>query len=207
MIVDNRRMIFVLGMARSGTTAFTYVLAQHPEIFLFSNTYNLENTLILNRKVGDMQKIVNEHPNKRILMKRPWAERNPNFFKEQTPQARFIFLVRDFEAICKSWSNTNWVAPFLKDASIERKRKYYDKHIQHMHTFSQALGTERVWQAKYERFAAKPLAVLRRITAWLNLERFGYNASMIRLGGDWSFMTHKSYHALRYKQKGRKRRK
>ena len=205
MIADNRRMIFVLGMARSGTTAFTYVLSQHPQIFLFTNTYNLENTLMPRRQVEEMQRVVNTHPDKRILMKRPWAERHPDFFKEHTPQAKFIFLVRDSDAICKSWGNTNWVALFLKDASIEGKKRYYDKHIQHMQTFTRKLGPERVWQAKYERFATNTAAVMRRITAWLSLDKFKYDTSMIQLGGNWSFMKHKTYHALHYKRKGKKR--
>ena len=178
----------MLGMARSGTTAFTHVLSQHPDIFLFTDTYNLENTLIFHKKVDRMKAVVKRHPKHRILMKRPWAERMPDFFKEHTPNARFIFVVRNRESICESWGRTHWVANFLRHGSLEEKKRYYDDHIKHMHTFAKKLGAGRVWQTPYERFASQPLTVMRRITGWLGLDKYKYDVGDIRPGGNWSFM-------------------
>jgi hypothetical protein len=193
MIKDNHRIIIIFGMARSGTTIFTHVLSQHPSIFLFHNVYNYENNLIFPQKTEEIEEIVASHPGKFVLFKRPWSEKLTNFFKEEMPDATYLYILKNFDDIALSWKRTTWVSEELRNAEIEEKRKHYDEMLAIAKKFPQELNTKKFKIVHYNHFVADPKQTMRECCQLIGINftkkvgqkfEFLFDTSMVKKGGE-----------------------
>lgn len=193
MIKDNDRIIIVFGMARSGTTVFTHVLSQHYKIYNFHNVYNYENDLIFDKNWQEMEKIVGQWPNKKVLFKRPWSEQLVDFYLEHMPDAHYIAMLKPFEMINKSWQKSHWTRKLWQDTDEERRHKY-DHHVSLLDEYR---GKVKIKTVDYPKFASQPEQVMDEVCDFLGLlsyRRLGkafkpaFDTSMVKPGGDWGFL-------------------
>lgn len=77
-IPNHERLIVVMGMARSGTTIFTYVLCRHPQIALFrdgTEAWLLENDCLPRWRTDRIGRVTCLFPEADyVVLKRPWQE-------------------------------------------------------------------------------------------------------------------------------------
>jgi hypothetical protein len=107
MIEGNKRFIIVMGMAHSGTTIFAKTLALCPSFVLCTHgrqSWLLEHDAILSRRTAQVAALLKRHTKKRVLLKKPWCEKNGQWFYEQMPNAYYFCLLKSKEDSMKSWS-------------------------------------------------------------------------------------------------------
>ena len=101
------RLIFVCGMARTGTSAFTSYIASHPDVQLVVSDYiwvNAENNLINGTPDWEtIDRLLEEYKPRRILLKKPWAEGIPSLFERISPK-NTVVCFRDMESLFCGWS-------------------------------------------------------------------------------------------------------
>ena len=136
------RPLIVLGMARSGTTIMARVLASHPDVELY--TSGSESRLLecdelrregrrLDADGQRLRAIVDRCGKKYLLLKRPWAEEDPLFFRRFLPDGRYIIMLRPRAEQIAAWRRSplsGWVhrAPDdLCEAAYRRFRRAVDE--------------------------------------------------------------------------------
>ena len=180
MKLQDNRLIIVLGMAHSGTTVLVHTLLQCPKIvclksgtesWVFENKYLLPqfaNTF--EKEDNPVSEFVAAHPKKLIVLKRPWQETRPDFFKTYMPNAHYFILLRSFNALVKSWSKENSsVSIGLRKASAQQKKIHYDKHLEAANTFASKTGSK-VQLIHYEEMCDNPSGTFAKIAAVLGIE-------------------------------------
>ena len=187
MIADNERLIIVLGMAHSGTTILTYLLRQHPEIYIVANgneAWILENSWLPNELAEPIQGVLRRFPQKRILLKRPWnCVWHGEWMAREMPHARFIYCDRDFEAIAASWSKpTSFVDDRLRNGGLEHQRAHYEFCHERAETFAQSVPF--FHRVDHSDFVRSPKETMARLAAWTGLPPFDYDVCEVGLRAD-----------------------
>ncbi|HQU46294.1 MAG TPA: sulfotransferase [Pirellulales bacterium] len=174
-IPNHARLIVVLGMARSGTTIFTYVLCRHPQIALFREgpeAWLLENDCLPRRQAGRIGRAAGLFPEATyVVLKRPWQEEHAEWLHQQLPRARFIVLLRDREAIKRSWATTGRWALDDRPQALTDPDACYDAYLKHAMRLPEVVGGERCRTIRYERMVQQPKAVFEELADWLGVER------------------------------------
>ena len=130
MIQGNDKLIVVLGMAHSGTTVITHVLKQHPDVQVIvggNESWLYENDWLPLKQSEPIQNILNLHPNKKILLKRPQIEVScADWMKQEMPDAKYIYCYRNFKDISKSWSAPTSVLSNEIRTSVAKQQEHYN---------------------------------------------------------------------------------
>ena len=180
MKLQDDRLIVILGMAHSGTTVFTHTLLQCPSIICFAcgtESWVFENKYLLpqfasvfEQKDNPVSKFVGDHPNKFVILKRPWQEARPEFFKKHMPNAHYFLLIRSFDALVKSWAKPNSsVMVNLRLASPKVKRVHYDKYLEAANTFAVKVESKKVLLINYEEMCRDPSKIFADVAIALGI--------------------------------------
>lgn len=180
MELQDDRLIVILGMAHSGTTVFVHTLLQCPSIvcfacgtesWVFENKYLLPQfASVFEQEDNPVLKFVDDHPNKFVILKRPWQEARPEFFKKHMPNARYFLLIRSFDALVKSWAKPNSsVMVNLRLASPEVKKEYYDKYLEAANTFAAKIESKKVFLISYEEMCRDPSKIFADVATTLGI--------------------------------------
>lgn len=188
IIPNHQRMVIVLGMARSGTTVFTYILAKHPEFGLFragSEAWVLENACIPDKNISRLKEVAELYPaRKYVLLKRPWQEKHAQWFKEVMPNARYIIMLRERDGIMKSWNGSgNW-AIRGHNGYQSNPEAYYEEYRDYALSFPDIFGPESCQIIRYEELLNSPSDVFKRLSGWLEVEDC-FNVSLYKKNGHW----------------------
>lgn len=187
-IPKSERLIVVLGMARSGTTVFTYVLCRHPQIALFRGgpeAWLLENHCLLRRQARRIGRVAGLFTDaKYVVLKRPWQEEHAEWLHEHLPRARFIVLLRDREAIKRSWATSGRWALSGRQQALTDPDACYDTYLKHAMRLPEVVGSERCRTIRYERMLQEPAAVFEELADWLGVERC-FDCAPIGSGLHW----------------------
>lgn len=183
MINGDERLIIVLGMAHSGTTILTYVLNQHPGVSCCINGNEhaiMENDYLLVEDTVSIQALLNNEPQNRILLKRPWTEVwHAEWLKREMPNARYVYCYRNFEDISTSWSKPgSMVSSDLRDSGLEHQREFYDYCWKQAVDFSESVPYF-YWHYHPTFIMENPLKVVSILGNWLGLSRWYYDTSMV----------------------------
>ena len=133
-------MIVVFGMAHSGTSIFTQILNQSPQIHLHtsgSQSWILEcEEIAAHKKQWNASALKNKQKTlpkgEHLLVKRAWAESRPKFWENNFPSAYYFCLLRPFVPIYKSWIGATGSRPTIKNSSITSVApawKKYEKRL------------------------------------------------------------------------------
>lgn len=187
-IPQHERFLIVLGMARSGTTIFTYTLCKHPQIALFRGgpeAWLLENSALLNKGVRRLSRIATLFPDsKYVTLKRPWQEEHAEWFRDHMPHARYIIVQRDRESQIRSWQTTGRFAMAGRRDALADPNAYYDRFARHAERFPQVVGQDQCRTIQYADLTANPEAVLGELADWLGVTP-DFGPSPITSGGKW----------------------
>ncbi len=182
MIAGNERLIVVLGMAHSGTTILTYVLWQHPGIVCCMDgdeAWVLENSWMHLEQAEPIQSVLDQHPLKRVLLKRPWNEVNHgDWMKREMPDARFIYCYRNFTDVSASWrKHSSMVSRSLREGGPDHQRETYAASWDR----ADALRTVVKWfrYHSHQCFVDHPTRTMEETTTWLELPPFEFDASLV----------------------------
>lgn len=96
-----------MGMAHSGTTIVAKVLSQCPDFALCvhgKQSWLLEHDAILGRNTAQVAALLIKHPKKRILLKKPWCEKNGEWFAQELPNAYYLCVLKEKNQVMQSWS-------------------------------------------------------------------------------------------------------
>jgi hypothetical protein len=182
MIVGNERLIIVLGMAHSGTTILAYVLKQHPQVLCFTDgteAWLLENTLLLCAQTGSIQQLLNQYPNQRILLKRPWScIRHADWLEREMPNARYLYCVRPFEEIAQSWAKpTSFIDDHLRHSGIPHQRNFYRHCLERAMTLGTRVPYFRT--VHHPDLVADPTRIMAETATWLKLSPWDFDVSEV----------------------------
>ena len=182
MLDGHERLIFIDGMAHSGTTILAYVLRQHPDIFLFTNggaQVVLESDDVAHRRVGVLSSVLYSHTQKWVLVKRPWMiSAYRDWLIREIPKAKFIYCEREFDKIVKSWEKpTSFVANSLREASREQKRLFHEIQTAVAHDFGRYV--QHLNFVKHQAMLDNPKKTVDDIAEWLGLAPFEFDVSMV----------------------------
>lgn len=187
-IPQNERLIVVLGMARSGTTIFTYVLCRHPQIALFRDgpeAWLLENDCLPRRQADRIGRVTSLFPDaKYVVLKRPWQEEHAEWLHQHLPRARFIVLLREREGIKRSWATSGRWALCGRQQALTDPDACYDTYLNHAMRLPEVVGTERCRIIRYEQMLQEPNAVFEDLADWLGVER-QFDSTPIGSGLHW----------------------
>jgi hypothetical protein len=128
-------MIAILGMAHSGTTVMASTLAQCPDLCLYTSGrqgWLLECDEIAPGKkwnAAKLKAVQAKHPNKELLIKRPWAESQYEWWDEHFPDVKMICMIRPFVDVHASWTGKRSLCPDLKNATIDECWERYEHHL------------------------------------------------------------------------------
>lgn len=186
MIQGNERLIIILGMAHSGTTVIAYTLRQHPNIICCINGTEanlLENDWLLLRQTEPIQTILNNHPEKKVLLKRPWNEiRHPAWMFREMPDAHYIYCFREFNSICKSWSkSTSLVDKHVRLGCPEYKREFYDECLLKGQNFCSKVNSFIIDNDDFIKDSNK---VITDVSKFIGLEQYDFDTSKVVDNGD-----------------------
>jgi hypothetical protein len=188
-IPNHERLLIVLGMARSGTTIFTYVLCRHPQIAIFRGgpeAWVLENQCLPQRNARRIARVAQLFPGvKHVALKRPWQEEHGKWLSDHMPRAHFMVLVRDRETIKKSWETTGSWAVGNRPQAKTNPDEYYDYYLEHALALPHLLGENQCRIVRYEELIANPKGIFEDIAEWLKLERL-FDCSPIAAGRRWT---------------------
>jgi sulfotransferase family protein len=188
-IPNHERLIIVLGMARSGTTIFTYALCRHPRIALFregAEAWLLENDCLPRRCPLRIARAAALFPKaKYVVLKRPWQEEHAEWLHDHMPRARFIVLIRDRESVTRSWATTGRWTMSGRLQSKADPDAYYDKYYQYAMRLPETLGHERCRMIRYEQMVKEPQTVFAELADWLGVEP-RFEATRIGQGLHWN---------------------
>ena len=189
-----REPIFILGMARSGTTTMANVLGSHPKIYLVINGsehWLLENNYLVGLKDSEtkskqIKNLQKKYIDKFILLKRPWKEDCPWFFERHFPNAKYIIMNREYKNISNSWKNNKWACNKTNYQEIYemRTKKIYS-------TFKNKL--KNVLIVKLEDLISSPKMTLTTIAKHLELKP-QFDMSRLNDGKNWHKHLWKKYY-------------
>lgn len=182
MIEGNERLIIVMGMAHSGTTILTYVLKHHPEILCCTDgteAWLLENTWLPLELKEPIQQFLNNYPDKRILLKRPWSEVwHGNWMQQEMPNAKYIYCYRNFGDIYDSWVKpTSMLPKQWRDRSLDGHKQFYDMCLQHASEFAGVVPNYR--RHDHALFVNNARRAMNDLTQWLQLPAWNFDISMV----------------------------
>ena len=187
--VSDRRLIFVVGAPRSGTTLLQRVLASHSQLFsiqgetgIFSarNIFAREHFKLSREDTSELftqsRDIVDffsrgvgllesRHGEGTFVEKTPQHVKHLRFLVKHFPEARFIHIVRDGrDCFCSAQSHPN----IPQRSSVTTFAKYWRTCIR---CASDVEDESNVFTVRYEDFTAQPDRVLGGIMASLQLEQ------------------------------------
>ncbi len=187
-ILNHQRLIIVLGMARSGTTVFTYVLCRHPQIALFRDGpegWLLENQCLPSKNASRIARVAPLFPEcQYVVLKRPWMERLGSWYRETMPNAHYIVMIRSRSSIKKSWTTTGgWALPANR-RDPAKLDDFYDEYLEHALRMPQFVGADRCRLVRYERMVEAPGELFEELADWLSIPN-SFDPSPIAEGGHW----------------------
>jgi hypothetical protein len=182
MLIGNERLIIIIGMAHSGTTILAYVLKQHPDVFCFTDgteAWILENTLLLRARTEAIQQLLNQHPTKRILLKRPWTTmRHADWLEREMPNARYLYCLRPFEEIARSWAKpTSLVDDHLRHGGPTYQRNFYRHCLDRAMSFATKVPHFRT--VHHPELVAEPKRIVEETATWLGLSGWTFDVSQV----------------------------
>lgn len=180
MIKDNERLIIVLGMAHSGTTIISYILRQHPNVAVATDgneSWILENTSLPREDNSTIQRLLDTHPQKYVLMKRPWnCVYHTDWMSREMPNAKYIYCQKTFSEINKSWSKRfSFIEDKLKNSSVEEKCKFYNMCLAKGTELSEKVSY--FYKVHYSDFAQNAESIIKDIANWIGLKSFTFDMS------------------------------
>lgn len=185
--MDSSRILIVLGMARSGTTILTYVLANHPQIHLITNGkqyHVLENNVLPGpmtpHQLQFLDTKIKQYKGQYLLLKRPWEEGALAKYQKYFPNARFLCTLRDFESIKKSWMRTRMVQQDTREHPKEKYSQYYECATR----FAETYGTQQFRFVPYDKLVSNPSEVFKNIASFLHIAPT-FDTSTIGFGKHW----------------------
>ena len=157
--------VVIFGMAHSGTTIFARILSQHPDLVLYANGPQrklLECDEPRYKQYKKLQKL-SESLSKRLLVKRPWTEKNYNGWRRHFPKATYFLLLREREASIKSWlAPTSMAGNELKTREVCEAK--YSEHLELANKWEKGLLPEAKFMLiRYEQMMSDPLPVWQRV--------------------------------------------
>ena len=187
-IPNHERLLIVPGMARSGTTILTYVLARHPQVALYRagrEARVLENDCLIwknVRRIGEAAGMFRQA--RYVLLKRPWQEKDADWMQQNMPDAHYIIMLRDKEGIMRSWKTTGRWAVVGFNLPDEALDAHYDEYFGYAQAYPQVLGRDRCRIVSYERMVKEPASVFGELADWLEIED-SFDTSPIGEGLHW----------------------
>lgn len=169
-------------MAHSGTTIVSYLLRQHPSVAVATDgneSWILENTSLPREDNSTIQKLLDSHPQKYVLMKRPWnCVYHIEWMSKEMPNAKYIYCQKTFSEINKSWSKRlSFIEEKLKNATVEEKCKFYNMCL--------AKGTElservsHFYKVHHSDFMQNAESIMKDISNWIGLKPFAFDISKV----------------------------
>lgn len=182
MIEGNERLIIVVGMAHSGTTILAYLLQQHPDVVCCTDgteAWILENTWLPLEQAEPIQQLLAKFPDKRLLLKRPWnGVYHGDWMQREMPNARYLYCLRNFEEISKSWLKPNsFVDSRLRDGGPKYQREFYDMCFKEASAFGSRVSHFR--PMPHEHLLNNPKRVMAMTTMWLGLSPWRFDVSKV----------------------------
>lgn len=181
MIPGNERLIIVCGMAHSGTTILTHLLRQHPNIHLVANgkeSWLLENDWLPNESTEEIAKCLAEHPDKRILLKRPWnITHHSEWMAREMPDAAFIYCDRPFSQIRKSWSKMTSLVDKELRLNPDFQTETYAHSAEVLIQFRNKVKRMSVFAL--QALIDSPTEKVREVSEWLGLTSFQFDTSLV----------------------------
>lgn len=166
------RLIVVTGMPHSGTTIFTYILKQHPDIQLLANTIpNLLESWFID-DINVLDQAIATTDKRYIMVKRPaliWEYKK--YLLEHMPNARFLYCLKSCKEAVNSWNKVTSVGGTAKDDNA------YEKFMENVVDFEQK--TQHFKYVCHASFVNNPIDVLNDIVDWLDLKRFNFDVSQV----------------------------
>ena len=186
--VSDKRIVFVVGAPRSGTTLLQTVLAAHSKLFsieretsIFSaRNYFSRNHLTLSQAdnkalfknscdiidffTKGVSKLEEQMGGGVFVEKTPQHVKHISFLIKHFPNARFIHIVRDGrDCYCSSL-----VHPYIPQrSSVERFAAYWKKCL---FTVKNLMSHPQVFTLTYENFTGNPNKYLEKLMQFLDLE-------------------------------------
>lgn len=182
------RFLIIMGMAHSGTTILAKTLAQCSEIVPYVSgeaSVLFENEELVNRNVEDVQRLkdfANSSPAKWIMLKRPWSELAPDFFREHFPRARYLCCLKSPEDQYHSWRKTDSLVSDYMRESLTQQIFYYAKHLLHASSFQWFSGCDNFRMMHYDFLLHHKETAFAELAKWLGLD-FKFDVSEIISGG------------------------
>jgi hypothetical protein len=170
-------IIFLSGMAHSGTTILTHLLRQHPSVYHQIDGKSVmfyESDLIFDSK--SLNELVLNNFGKKVLVKKPWVFGvNPNYFIDLFPDAYFICCLKSFEEASKSWSKPySQVAFDFRYNNVAQKEKY-DLFMESVYVMKNSLNKFKI--VYYDEFIGNSLDIMKELTEFLEIDNFNYDLS------------------------------
>lgn len=173
------RLIFVSGMAHSGTTILTHLLRQHPSLFHQTDGYCKmfhESEIFLDK--NNLIEIMNMHNDKNILIKKPWIfSEKFDFLTKEFKSSFFVCCMKSFDEITKSWSRiTSQVKPQMKSHKSVQK-EVYDSYVEKIKLFEKHVDNFHI--INYSEFLFDTKKIMDNLTEFLKINKFDYDLSMV----------------------------
>jgi len=191
---DDTRMIFILGLPRSGTTLVEQILAAHPEVVSAGETNLIARSILKatgrnapnDRLTGDvLSEVLLSHPQairqnylsnikhlspdaKYTVEKQPL---NTAFFPillKAFPDARFIFIERDAMATAYSMFKQLFAQAYFSSNRLTDLNIYLTTHRDMMDSWRKQFP-ERIIEASYEALVSDPTRAITALLESLNI--------------------------------------
>jgi hypothetical protein len=183
-----RRPIFIIGSARSGTTMLRLILDSHPRISCGEETHllkTLEPALSKHWRLIERYGFPRAYWTARLAVfyggamadyaarrgKARWADKDPTntlvlpFADELFPDAQYVHLIRDGHDVVASHKD-RWGYV----AAVRAARGAWRKYVETARTFGARLPATRYHEVRYEDLVAEPETELRALLTFLGEE-------------------------------------
>ena len=204
---SSSRLIFIVGMFRSGTTLIERVLAGHPDVFDGGETYQfsaclrqatnhdtldaVDRTIVANAASIDFEAVRQRmhayarwraHGSRWLTEKLPSNFLNVGFILHAFPEARIVHMRRDPVETCFSNLRTIFrgAAPYACD---QRALADYFLLYRRLMTHWNKIAPGRILEVDYTDFVDNPLAQTRRLLDYCDLEFLPDVLDLDRRGG------------------------
>lgn len=140
-------MVFVSGMAHSGTTAVAQLLGLVPGYSLHVSANRLEAAELIRRDAEAIREAARGTLGV-CVMKAPWLEQDVEWCAKEFPEAHYLILLRNFAAVEQSWLKDMQYFPTLTDrcATFQGRVELYAAFCRHaesmVRTFAKACIVE-----------------------------------------------------------------
>ncbi|MCQ9206659.1 MAG: sulfotransferase [Omnitrophica bacterium] len=199
--MHNGKLVFIIGSERSGSTLLRLLLSHHPQVYIFSDSYDFLISSLL-KKDSDSLRIFNPFYRKIIVRFRNLIKsstqpsekikkiiaicrketnkqyigiqmhRNYKLVNMAFPRAKYIHLVRDPRPVCKSMIKFRWCGNYYYAA------KKWLTSISEVKNLQEAILNENFLEIKYEKLVSKTKDVLNKICKFIGIaytdEMFDY---------------------------------